>query len=322
VKRWLPFIGWGFLLLAVADWIALRRGVALNPPVVLALLVAAAFAAFLLRIVQLLSTLRDGRPRVARELAELVLLGGVVIALSAGSTNWLISFQGFVILHEGQTVDLRYGDGLDAFESGPLARVDGLGSPLTLAEIELVPSGGGAFYPRSRLLLSNGDDPRRLQVDPATAAASGSLRFYQGAFGFAPHVVVVRHDETVFDRVVPFTSRLEGRRSVVFEGGFSVDDEDLAVDAEIDLGSLDDAMRGHATLVLSVTQGDVPLGRGSLQPGHFAELDRGVRVGFAGLEMWSEIDVARRNYRGWVLLGAGVALLGLVAWPAAWWWTR
>ncbi len=65
-------------------------------------------------------------------------------------------------------------------------------------------------------------------------------------------------------------------------------------------------------------EGEV-LGQGSLLPGHFAELEGGYRAGFAGLQMWSEIVISRRNYRGVVLAGVTCSLVGLMVWVVARW---
>ena len=78
-------------------------------------------------------------------------------------------------------------------------------------------------------------------------------------------------------------------------------------------------MRGHATLVLAVTREGVAIGRGKLLPGHFANLEQGYRVGFAGLQKWSEVDVSRRTYGSAVLAGTVLALGGAVLWPFAAW---
>ena len=45
--------------------------------------------------------------------------------------------------------------------------------------------------------------------------------------------------------------------------------EALAVDGVVDLTSLDQGMRGHATLRIAVARDGATLGRGGLLPGHF-----------------------------------------------------
>jgi len=80
---------------------------------------------------------------------------------------------------------------------------------------------------------------------------------------------------------------------------------------------MDDGMRGHATLALTVSREGATLGQGNLLPGHFADIEEGYRVGFAGLERWSEIDISRRNY-GWVVkVGSVLALAGAILWVIA-----
>jgi hypothetical protein len=156
-------------------------------------------------------------------------------------------------------------------------------------------------------------------IDPGARATAGPLHLYQGAFGFAPRIVLTRAGETVFDRVVPFTTERTDAKGVVFEGSFLLEREGLTAHGRVDLDSLDGGMRGHATLEIELARGDELLGRGRLLPGHFAEVADGYRVGFAGLAKWSEIDVARRSYPGVMLAGGALALTGaiggLVSWP-------
>ena len=57
-------------------------------------------------------------------------------------------------------------------------------------------------------------------------------------------------------------------------------------------------------------------------PGHFAEIEQGYSIGFAGLEKWSEVDISRRNYRKTVLAGSVIAVIGAVLWPLAAWRAR
>jgi hypothetical protein len=191
---------------------------------------------------------------------------------------------------------------------------------LLLEELELVAAGSGNFFPRSHVLVTHSEDvPVMLTLDRNSAGTTGSLRFFQGAFGFAPRIVILKNDEELFDRVVPFTTRIREQAGISFTGTFTVEEEQLHVDGTVDLDSLDEGMRGHATLTLSVARAGRMLGRGRLIPGHFAEIDEGYRIGFAGLEKWSEIDVSRRHYGGAVLAGAIVALAGAVLWPVAGW---
>lgn len=317
--RWVPFLGWLFLAVSIVDWVALRQGRAPNPPSVLAVLVAATVAAFIIRLVQIGLRIPAGRMRPGPGLAEGCLIIGVLVALAAGTVNWLLSLQGFVILHEGESVALEGGSQLQVFEAGPMARLAEMKLSLSLEQVELSATQNGGFYPVSHLVLRRaGGEPSRLLIDPQTSAADGNLRFYQGAFGFAPRIVILDPERTVFDRVVPFVTRLHDSAGISFSGNFSVASDDLEVEGHVELSSLDEALRGHATLVLRVARQGTPLGRGSLLPGHFADLEQGYRIGFAGLERWSEIDVSRRNYREVVMIGGILAALGAVAWPIAW----
>jgi hypothetical protein len=313
-------VGWLLLALSIADWVALRRGYAPNPPSILAVVVAATVVAFIARLVQIAQRVRARRLRPGPGIAEACLVAGVLVALGAGTVNWLLSLQGFVILHEGESVALEGGTQLQAFEAGPMARLDEMKLSLALVEVELSPTGDGGFYPVSHLVLRRGDgEPRRLQIDPEETATDGSLRFYQGAFGFAPRIVIVQSERTVFDRVVPFVTRLHGPAGISFSGRFTVESDDLELEGAVELSSFDEALRGHATLALRVARQGAPIGRGDLSLGHFAELEQDYQVGFVGLERWSEIDVSRRNYREIILAGAFLAALGALSWPVAWW---
>ncbi len=318
MRRRLPGCEWLLLLLSVADWFALRFQ-SFHPPSVLALLVAATGLAFVLRLLGILRRLGRERRRWASAAAEMALLSGVVLALGGGMTNWLLGLQGAVILHEGESALLRGGTDLQHFEAGPLARLEEMELVLTLRSVELEAAGPDLYYPRSRLLLARHEQPLPLELTPRQSARAGNLRFFQGAFGFAPRIVILREERTLFDRVVPFLTNLHSRGGLSFEGRFTVESEQLEVEGMVDLTSLDEGMRGHATLVLTVRrEGDV-IGRGSLLPGHFATLDDGYRIGFAGLSKWSEIDIFRRTYTHVVLVGAAMALVGVVFWPLALW---
>jgi hypothetical protein len=323
MTRVLAAAGWILLTAAVADWYALRAGVVAHSPAVLAALVAAALVAFVARLAALARRLvAERRGRFAR-CAEAVLLCGVLVSLTAGMANWLLSLQGSVVLVEGESVRLHAGEQLLAFDAGPLARLDEMGLHAGLLAVELAPDGSAGFYPVSRLRVWREEgEPVALDVSPRAAASFRSLVFHQGAFGFAPRIVILQGDRTVFDRVVPFTSERRGRSGIIFEGRFTIEREQIAAAGSVDLASLDEGMRGHATLVLALTLDGEPLGRGTLLPGHFADLGQGYRVGFAGLEQWSEVVISRRNYGGIVLAGAGLAVAGALLWPVARWWQR
>jgi hypothetical protein len=305
------------LLIACADWLALKTQALSHPPWILAVLAAALVVVLLGRFVSVSRALWLGAgPRSAIS-AQLLLLGGLLVALGAGFANWAFGLQGFVVLHEGETIPLHGGSHLQQFDTGPLASLEEMDLVVTLVELELVPEGGEAFHPRSILRVGRtGEEPIRLAVSTRAAAVSRDLRFYQGAFGFAPRIVITRDDRAVFDRVVPFTTERRGDSGVSFDGHFTVEKEGLELRGAVHLA---EGLRGHASLNAELTHDGTPLGRGSLRPGHFAELRDGYRLGFAGLKKWSEIDVSRRHFGGLVRLGAGLALLGGVAWPLAWW---
>jgi hypothetical protein len=321
VGRWrraLAWAPWLLLGLAFADLAALKTGIISHAPAGLAAIFGATLVAFLARIAQVSWDLGRARRTLGGGIPELVLLAGFVAVVVGGMTNWLLGLQGAVILSEGETVRLHRGAELQVFEAGPLARLDEMKMVVTLDELELIPAGPDAFYPLSRLRVRRRDDePLSLEVTPRAWARAGTLRFHQGAFGFAPRIVVLEGERAVFDGVVPFTTERRGRDGISLEGEVPGPAEGLQIRGAVDLATLDDGMRGHATLVLAVTRGDRLLGRGSLVPGRFADIEDGYRIGFAGLEKWSEIDISRRNYREVVLAGAAVALAGTLLWPLA-----
>jgi hypothetical protein len=313
-------LGWLVLLVAIADWLALRFRVVSHSPWVLAILVALALSLLGLRWAGVIRNLARHPERRGSRAAELCLVSGVLLALLAGMTNWLLGLQGYVILIEGDSVPVHGASHLQGFEAGPVARMDEMGLVLALDEVELVPASDGGFYPRSRLRFWRDDgEAVPLELGARQSATSGSLRFFQGAFGFAPRIVIVRDEVTLFDRVVPFVTERRGPSGISFEGSFTLESEAIRVAGVIDLTGLDEALRGHATLHLEVSRGDQPLGRGSLRPGHFAAIEEGYRIGFAGLEKWSEVDIMRRNYGKAVVGGTVLAMAGALAWAVARW---
>ena len=317
-KRTAAVVRWALLGLAVADLAILKTGRATHPAEFLAVLFALAILAFAVRWVAILrEALASPRHRTAR--AALAGTTGILLALCGGMANWALGLQGFAILAERESVPLYGGSALQEFESGPLARIEEMDLHLALDELELTPAGPDGYHPTSLLRVWAADDaPVALRVTPAHRARFDSLWFLQGAFGFAPRIVILHEEEeqsrTVFDHVVPFTTERHGPAGVAFEGSFTIASDDLRVEGRVDLESLDEAMRGHAMLELSVTREGAPIGRGKLLPGHFANIDDGYRIGFAGLEKWSEIVVSRRDYGNFVLAGTVLASIGGILW--------
>jgi hypothetical protein len=321
-RKWFSTVPWLLLLLAAADLVALKTGRLGHRPEVLAVLFALAAAAFLVRWAQLARAVVNGHGR-GRGLGELLTVSGLLLTLAAGSANWLLGLQGYVILVEGESVALHGGGQLQEFNAGPMARLEEMGVTMTLAELELVATGEGRFYPASRITVATaGEPPIEHEVTPNTEAGHGALRFHQGAFGFAPRIAILQGDDPVrevFDRVVPFLTRRQGDSGIGFDGSFDLEAEGLRVEGMVDLASLDEGMRGHATLRLAVEKAGRPLGEGGILPGQFAAIDEGYRVGFVDLQRWSEIVVSRRNYGSLVFVGAGLALVGLLFWALAAW---
>lgn len=322
--RTIDALRWLWLLLGALDLVALKAGWMSHHPALLAVLLVAALVAFLARVIELARSLPT-EPRRVRAVAAIVGSVGIVVALLAGTANWSLSLQGFAILNEGESVALHGGTALQQFDAGPLARVEEMGLHLVLEEVKLVPAGPDGFFPESRLLVwREHQEPRQISVTPRVPAAHETLWFFQGAFGFAPRIVIVKKDEgeseeTVFDQLVPFTTERRGPAGISFNGLFMLEAERLLVEGIVDLATLDEGMRGHATLHLAVSREGETLGSGKLLPGHFAEIGEGYRIGFAGLEQWSEIVISRRNYGRLVLAGGIVALLGGMLWLLASW---
>ena len=308
---------WVLLGLAVADLVALKAGWGDHPAVFLAILFAITMLALGLRWVAIVRELLS-RPKRRTTWAALVATAGILVALSGGMANWALGLQGFAILTERETVPLHGGSALQEFESGPFAPIREMDFHVALDELELTPAGPTGFRPVSILRVWAGDgEPGTLRVTPTTRARFRSLWFLQGAFGFAPRIVIIREDgdsKTVFDRVVPFTTERHGPTGLSFEGSFTIGTENLHVEGMVDLESLDEAMRGHATLDLTVARDGSPLGRGRLLPGHFASIDGGYRIGFAGLEKWSEIVISRRDHGDVVRVGTVLAAIGGLLW--------
>ncbi len=308
---------------AVGDWLLLRNRMVAHPTWILALLVGAVLVLLAFQFARAAADLLRGlgsRPLAA---ARLLTVAGAGLALAAGMANWLFSLQGFAILHEGEAVPLHGGSHLQHLEGGPLSRIEEMDLALALAEVEIMPGVGGAFFPRSLLeVKSKGGEPVRLSVDPSSNAAHGSLRFHQGTFGFAPRIVIQRDEKVIFDRTVPFTTERRRPGIVSFREIFRISSERLRVEGSVDLASLDEGMRGHATLRLEIYEDAALVGQGALLPGHFADIEGGYRVGFVGLAKWSEIDISRRNYGRFVLLGVLLVAVGAVAWLMARWRAR
>lgn len=306
----------------VADWLAFKRGWLPQHPQSFAAVVAGLVALLLIDVVGTTLRVVTGRERPGLGGGRIVLLTGLITVAGGGLGNWLLGLQGFVILHELEAVPLPGGGHLQQLELGPLARRHELDLVLQLEKLELRPEDGG-FVPASRLRVERPDGTiETFTVRPEASVRCGPLWFHQGAFGFAPRIVILDGQRTAFDQAVPFTTVSHGLGRVSFEGEFTIGREDMRVAGVVDLSSLDEAMRGHATLRLRLERGGESLGEGNLLPGHFAEVGEGWRVGFAGLERWSEIDVSRRSYPHVVLGGAGTAVIGAVWWVVAAWRVR
>jgi hypothetical protein len=147
---------WLLIVLAVVDWALLRNGTVAHPQWVLAALVGAAMALLLARLaVGVRELVAGGRSRLAAAGRTVGLLG-VLLALGAGLTNWLLRLDGFLILREGEMVTLDRGAHLQEFEAGLLARLETMDLTLGLEELELLPASAAAVLSgRLRLRAAN-----------------------------------------------------------------------------------------------------------------------------------------------------------------------
>ena len=312
--RPLTFLQWLLPLLAMLDWWLLRSTSVQHPAGVLAALALASVAVWVVGLVQHAYDVARQRKTPAAAFGPCLVLAGLSLGVGAGLVNWAWSLQGYVVLRETEALPLHHGTHLRAIEEGPLADLDQLQMTLQLVELELRAGHDGVIYPESRIRIQNaaGKVEERV-VTPWQNAAVGSLRFFQGAYGFAPRIVLLHQGTTLYDDTVPFTTETLGATGGVhYARRIEVEEQALTIDGAVDTSSLDEAMRGHAALGLEVRRGGVLLGAGRLLPGSFAELAEGYRVGFAGMEQWSEIDFSRRNYRRASLIGFALALAGIL----------
>ena len=303
----------GLLLAAVADWVAQRSGWVAPHPQFLAAIVVAVLLFLLVDVASRSKRLATSRPRALTAMAGLAWRTGLGAVLATGMVQWLTHLQGYLILSEAEDVPLQGGAQFSGFEQGPLAPVDELSALLRLERLHLVPRGPDTFAARSELRVL-GPPPRaaHISVEVGRPGVMGTLRLHQGAFGFAPRVVVLKEGTSLFDQYVPFRTVARGRGLLSFDGAFTVEPERLEVLGNVTLEGLDEAMRGHPTLELSLKKESRVLGSGRLKPGQFAEIGGGYRVGFAGLKRWAEIGVSRARYPTAMLAGAALLALGIL----------
>ncbi len=291
---------------------AARRGHAfpVGAAVALGVVLALALALELALALRALAAPGSKAPVVGRAL----LAAGLLFVVAFGLWNWARTLKALVVLVEGEEVSLDATARLPGFEAGPLVDRGELAVTLRLAKVQLRPGPAGGYFPEAALVVTDRSGERLETVAPGKPAIVSALAIGQGAFGFAPRLVVQHDGAVVLDEVVPFDSVLDVRQAVAFRRTLTIARESLEIEAELDLTDLDANMKGHPSLSLTVKKEGRPLGEGRLKPGHFSELSEGYRIGFAGLSRWIELDVRRRSYGGPMLAGAAVALAGLVLW--------
>lgn len=307
------------LAAAVGAWAANRAGLVGVAPAALAAVAAALVAASAVQLAWAAwRCVRRGA--AATTLAWALLHGGLVLALGGGLVNWLFGVQGYLLLMEGDSAPVSL-ERLDGWAGGPLADPGRLALSVRLERVALSEAGRGYFRPKSQVaFLSAGSPPVVRDLEAATPVAHGSLRFLQGAFGFAPKIRIERaRHGIVFDEWVPFRTARRGSAEVGFAGAAEVAGEALVVRGEIALDSLDEGMKGHPTMTVLVEKGGAAIGSAALTPGQFAEIGPEYRVGLVGLRKWSEVDLASRSLRAPVLAGfAAILLAGTLALGALW----
>jgi hypothetical protein len=305
-------------VVAVGAWFAMRAGLPLATPRAFSVLAALTILACAIHLGLALPRL-SRRAGFVAGLASLSFSAGVVLIGGAGLANWLMGIQGYVVLTEKEAMPLAATTHLGGLDIGPLARASERDVTLGVEEVELRPVEPNGFEPVTHLIVSRpGEQPSQRAMGPRQPARVGALRFHQGAFGFAPRVVILKDGRTVIDRAVPFRTHPDPS-GLLFEGAFEVEAEKLLVNGTVTLEGLDDRMKGHPSLALAVTREGRDLGGGTLAPGHFAELSEGYRIGFAGMKRWSEIDVSRGTYSWPIWIGLGLVAGALLVWPVAAW---
>lgn len=295
---------------AIAYLTALKLGWAPMNPRAFAALVALLAVALIAVAADALRRAATGRRRVLA-MAEATVAGGLLAIASGGLLNWSLGLQGFVVLSEREPVRLSRTADLEGFEAGPFADQRELAVTIALARLELAPATGGGFSARSRLrILDTGGNEAGLEIAPGRAARHGTLVFRQGAFGFSPRIVVMKGERVALDTFVPFRTIREGPEGIAFVGDLEISAEKLRIRGAVALEDLNDDMKGHPRLELSVERDGARLGAGRLIPGEFAEAGEGYRIGFAGLRRWAEIDFSRKTYPVPILAGLAAFLLG------------
>ncbi len=308
------------LLAVVAAYVAAIRLGAPPAPVNVLLWVPGALLVVLIAVLALAFAAAVRGPRRVAAAAEGVLAAGLAGVLLGGVANWALQFQGAAVLMERTSVKLSSWDELAAVAAGPLYDRRTADVTIALGRLRLEPVGPDEFRAVSRLrVLSPGGEEQGIDVVTSRGARAGNLIFHQGAFGFAPRIVIARAGATLLDEHVPFKTVRNDAAGLAFVGDFEVAAEGLAVHGAVTLDDLNDEMKGHPRLELAVERDGEPLGSGTLRPGEFVDLGGGLRIGFAGLSRWAEILFSRPRFGRWVVASTVVAALGALGWAVAVW---
>jgi hypothetical protein len=310
----------GALFLAAASYLLMVKADVIQPrPALLASIVVGLLCVAVAWGVAIAAS-PGSRTGTASAIGEGFVALGMALVAVGGLANWALAMQGFVVLFERQPVQLGRGAALGAFTHGPLADLGELELTLALARLRFEPHGPGGFRAVSALrILDTNNVESSATVERSRPAERGSIFFRQGSFGFAPRISVYAGRTLLRDEWAPLRTIREGPDGIGFTGVVELPEHGLLLRVALQLDSLNEEMKGHPVLELTVQREGKPIGGGTLKPGFSADLEGGYRVVFGGLKRWSEIDITRRSYPLPILLGLSLMLAGALLWPLAAW---
>ncbi len=292
---------------------ALKLGYAASRETLLVGFVVALLAVLAVLLVLALHAAAAGRRPVLAG-CEAVTVAGLLGVFGFGLANWGASVQGAVVVMERTPVSLANDENLAGLAMGPFSDPRDRRVTLGLARLRLEGVGTDRFRGVSSLrVLPDGGEERGITVAAGSGTRAGNLVFHQGVFGFAPRVVVTRGGATLLDANVPFRTVRDGD-AISFVEDFEIASERLLLHGAVTLEDLTDDMKGHPRLELAIERAGALVGKVSLRPGEFVDLDGGLRVGFAGLQRWSEILFSRPRHGRAVVASAFLAAVGAIGW--------
>ena len=175
---------------------------------------------------------------------------------------------------------------------GPLARLEELRGRCASRSCRLAPAPRG-FSPSHGRGAGRGGPSSAVTLTPGASASLGTLRLPQGAFGFAPRLVVLRDGRTDLDRTCR-SDRASGRRGTAFTATWT--SHPRRPSPAKWTSSARRAMRGHPTLGCAVRKGGTGDRPRRAAAGRVRRPGGGYRMGFAGCGV-GEIDVVAASDR-------------------------